>query len=207
MKKQAMKSRLLIVLLLVLVLFCSEAYAWGGGRGGWGGRGYHYYNGGRWYQHGWFWCDTAVAALTMGALVDNLPTRYTTIVYRGVPYYYADGYYYNVYPNGGYVVVQPPVMAQPVMAQPVMAQPVMAQPVVAMPQQAVAQAPSAPTVQMSQPQAAQPSDMVTINIPSSKGGYTPVTLKKAGQGYLGPQGEYYSENPTVEELKALYSGK
>ncbi len=33
---------------------------------------------------------------------------------------------------------------------------------------------------------------------------TAVTLKRAGTGYVGPQGEYYSDNPTVEQLKVLY---
>lgn len=202
--KQISKSRVLIVLCLILALACSEAYAWGGGRG-WGGRGYHYYNGGRWYQHGWFWFDTAVAALTLGALVDTLPPRYNTVVYSGVPYYYADGYYYRPYNYGGYVVVAPPVMAQPVVMQ--QQAPVVMQqqaPVVMQQQTPVAQAPQ-PII--TQPQVAQASDIVTINIPSSKGGYASVALKKAGDGYVGPQGEYYSENPTVEQLKTLYGGK
>lgn len=185
--KQILKFRVLIVLCLVLALACSQAYAWGGGHGG--GRGYHYYRGGTWYRHGWFWFDTAVAALTIGALVDSLPPRYTTVVYSGVPYYYSGGYYYRPYDYGGYMVVAPPVVAQPVVVQ---------QPA------PVFEAPQPPAVQ---PQAAQASDTVTVNIPNARGGYTPVTLKKAGNGYVGPQGEYYSENPTVEQLKTLYGGK
>lgn len=183
--KQIIKFRVLIILCLVLALACSEAYAWDGGRGGHGGgRGYHYYRDGRWYRHGWFWFDTAITALTVGALIDSLPPRYTTVVYSGAPYYYADGYYYRPYPYGGYVVVQPPVMVQPVTVVP--------------------QVPAAPAVQ---PPVEQPPDTVTINIPNSRGGYTQVTLKKAGNGYVGPQGEYYSEHPTVEQLKTLYGGK
>jgi hypothetical protein len=190
--KRISKSRVLIVLCLVLALACSEAYAWEGGHGG--GRGYHYYRGGHWYRHGWFWFDTAVAALTIGALVESLPPRYTTVVYSGMPYYYADGYYYRPYGYGGYMVVQPPIMAQPVMAQPVVVQQ----------QISVAEPAQQP---MAQPQGAQVSDSVTINIPNSRGGYTSVTLKRAGSGYVGPQGEYYSEHPTVEQLKTLYGGK
>ncbi len=37
-----------------------------------------------------------------------------------------------------------------------------------------------------------------------RGGYTAITLKKWGNGFIGPQGEYYSEHPTVEQLKTLY---
>ena len=190
MKKQILKFQVLIVLYLVLALACSDAYARGGHHGGgghYGGRGWNYYDDGRWYQHGWFWADTVVTALAIGALVESLPPRYNTVVYTGVPYYYADGYYYRPYDYGGYVVVAPPVMAPPA---------------VVVPQQApIVQAPAG------QPQGAQASNMVTINIPNSKGGYTPVTLQKAGGGYIGPQGEYYSENPTVEQLKTLYGGK
>ena len=178
MLKQILKYRVVIILCLVLVLCSSEAFAWGGGR--YGG---HYYRGGRWYRHGWLGFDIAVAALTVGALVDSLPPRYTTVVIGGVPYYYYDNYYYRPCPSG-YVVVPPPVMTQP-MVMPEAVQPVMV------------------TTPAAQPQAQTP-DIVTINIPNSRGGYTAITLKKSGNGFIGPQGEYYSEHPTVEELKTLY---
>ena len=48
------------------------------------------------------------------------------------------------------------------------------------------------------------SESVVINIPNSNGSYTQVTLTKSGDGYIGPQGEYYTGHPTVEELKVLY---
>ena len=70
-------------------------------------------------------------------------------------------------------------------------------------QEAPAEAPS-----NEQPAAAQPksasSDTSTINIPTSKGGFTPVRLVKHKNGYIGPQGEFYSGHPTVAALKALY---
>ena len=43
-----------------------------------------------------------------------------------------------------------------------------------------------------------------INIPNSKGGFTPVRLIKHKNGYIGPQGEFYAGHPTVDALKALY---
>jgi len=49
-----------------------------------------------------------------------------------------------------------------------------------------------------------PEGQVTIYIPNASGGYTSVILKKAGNGYIGPQGELYPEHPTVEQLQALY---
>lgn len=48
------------------------------------------------------------------------------------------------------------------------------------------------------------ADTITINIPNKKDGYTPVTLKKSGNGYIGPQGEYYPEFPKVSQLEAIY---
>ncbi|MDD5618155.1 MAG: hypothetical protein PHG69_03595 [Candidatus Omnitrophica bacterium] len=58
-------------------------------------------------------------------------------------------------------------------------------------------------VPSTQPQT-ESSGIITINVPNSKGGYTPVRLTKYKDGYLGPQGEYYPGSPTVEQLKALY---
>lgn len=45
---------------------------------------------------------------------------------------------------------------------------------------------------------------IVVNIPNSRGGYTAVTLTRRGTGYVGPQGEYYEGNPTVDQLRALY---
>ncbi|MDP2922974.1 MAG: hypothetical protein Q8O30_04560 [Candidatus Omnitrophota bacterium] len=45
---------------------------------------------------------------------------------------------------------------------------------------------------------------ITINVPNSKGGYTQVQLTRYKDGYLGPQGEYYPGNPSIDQLKALY---
>jgi len=50
-----------------------------------------------------------------------------------------------------------------------------------------------------------PSDQITVNIPDKwGGGYTSVVLKRSGKGYVGPQGEYYTEFPTVAELEVMY---
>ncbi len=47
-------------------------------------------------------------------------------------------------------------------------------------------------------------ETITINVPNSNGSFAPVTLVKQGNGYIGPQGEYYAGNPTIDQLKALY---
>ncbi len=50
----------------------------------------------------------------------------------------------------------------------------------------------------------QQSEVVNINVPNSNGGYTPVKLTRHGQGYVGPQGEYYEGYPSIDQLKVLY---
>jgi len=92
--------------------------------------------------------------------------------------------YYRPCPEG-YVVVPAPVITQPIVVAPPPPQPVFVN----------------TPAPIGQPQS---PDMVTINIPNSRGGYTAITLRKSGNGYIGPQGEYYSENPTVDQLKTLY---
>ena len=47
-------------------------------------------------------------------------------------------------------------------------------------------------------------DTVTVNVPNSNGGYTAVVLKRSGNGYVGPQGEYYDQIPTTAQLQAMY---
>ena len=187
------KFWIITVLCLAFALSCQDAFARNGGgkggsarrKGGFAGRrGRYYYRGGGWYRHGWLGGDILFSALAIGALVDSLPPRYTTVVYEGAPYYYCDGYYYRPDPSGGYVVVQPPVVVQPVVAAP---------------------APPPAAAPAAQPKAqTQLPETLVVNIPDSKGGYTKVTLKKSGDGFIGPQGEYYQGHPTVEQLKTLY---
>jgi hypothetical protein len=47
-------------------------------------------------------------------------------------------------------------------------------------------------------------ETITINVPNTNGSYTSVTLVKRNNGYVGPQGEYYPEHPSVEQLRVLY---
>ena len=47
-------------------------------------------------------------------------------------------------------------------------------------------------------------ETITIYIPNSQGSYVPVVLAKQDNGYIGPQGEFYPGNPTVEQLRLLY---
>jgi len=181
MSNKVMKNKFLVImgLCLTLTLSCSDAFAWGGHGGGHGGgRSYHYRDG-RWYGRGWFGFDVAVAALTIGAVVESLPFGYRTVVVAGQPYYYYDGYYYRSYPYG-YVVVPAPVVPAPVVT------------------------PVYTPVPVVTPVQASSDKIITINIPNRNGTYTPVSLIKSNTGYLGPQGEYYEGHPNVDQLRALY---
>jgi len=50
-------------------------------------------------------------------------------------------------------------------------------------------------------------EVFTVNIPLSGGGYKAVVIKRDGEGFQGPQGEFYSEFPRVEQLKVMYANK
>ena len=138
----------------------------------------------------------------VGAVIPALPPGYTTVISNGVPYYYFGYTYYTPAPNG-YVVVAPPVAP---------AIPQVVQPVVAVASAPVAQpvAVSAATVRP----ALYPSkeeelnrDVYEIYIPNGNGSYTSVTLRKTEKGFLGPQGEFYEDHPTIEQLRERYAKK
>jgi len=107
--------------------------------------------------------------------VKVLPGGHRTFRVRGQTYYYCDNIYYRACPSG-YIVVSPPEAIPAAMVL-------------------------SPAVQELQNL---PGQAVTIHVPNANGSYTPVRLVKQDEGYIGPQGEYYVGNPTVEQLKALY---
>jgi hypothetical protein len=185
MRNRILRNKFLVAVVLcsALALSSTDAFAWDGGHGGRGGHdgrgggGRYYYRGDRWYRSGSFWFGAGVTALAIGAIASSLPPRHETIIVGGVPYYYYGNEYFRPCPTG-YVVVPPPVPAPVVVSAPLNAP--FAQPLV------------------------QGAETVVVNIPNSNGSYTAVTLIKRGNGYVGPQGEYYPENPTVEQLKTMY---
>jgi hypothetical protein len=75
------------------------------------------------------------------------------------------------------------------------------------PQQVIVEQPA--QVIVAQPAQVIPSttysgDTVTVNVPNSNGGYTAVVLRRSGNGYVGPQGEYYDQVPSTAQLQAMY---
>lgn len=61
-----------------------------------------------------------------------------------------------------------------------------------------------PAPVVSAPTTTYSGDTVTINVPNNNGGYTAVVLKRSGNGFVGPQGEYYDQIPTTAQLQAMY---
>jgi hypothetical protein len=115
-----------------------------------------------------------------------------TVIWAGIPYYYYGGIYYR--PLGDELVAATP-SADP---EPTAAAP-------APEDESSASDQSVETTPDNSPEpTGQPSDTVTVNIPNDAGGYSPVKLVKVDNGYIGPQGEFYPDNPTVAELKVLY---
>lgn len=183
-----LKNKLFVIIIccLVLALSCSNAFAWGH-------RGY-YWHGDRWWGPGWFGFDVAVSALAIGAMVEALPRGYATVVVNGAPYYYYDNVYYRPY-AGGYVVVQEPINTYQVVQSPGVVE--SAAPVVQT-QATVAESTASYGI------SANTEEEFTVNIPNARGGYTPVTLRRSGNGFIGPQGEFYPEFPKISLLKVMY---
>jgi len=207
------------VLALTLFAFSRLSYAdWSVGVNV-GGPGYHhddrhFY---RWHEHPHY-----------GLHIGFLPAGYFTIWAGGTRYYYYDGLYYTYVGHGDYMLVDPPVGAyvnaippdfQPVSINgriyytdngvyyiltqhhgyKVVAAPVVyAQP----PVQVVVSQPV--TTVVAAPVAVYAQDTFPIDIPNSNGGHTTVVIKKSGNGYVGPQGEFYATFPKVAQLKAMY---
>ena len=189
------------VFILISLLCSSSAYAWFWGGDGHGrGRGYPRYErypygtlemvlphgciaigfGGHryFYNAGLFYLESdhryVVVPPPAGVVVYGIPDGWHQVVIDGVLYYTYNGIYYTRVPQG-YQVVQPPT------------------------QVIVEQATVTANLGVDQPQ-----QEFTVNIPNSRGGYVPVLIKKFGNGFVGPQGEFYAEFPKVAHLQAMY---
>ena len=107
---------LIIVFSFISFSGCYEGYYREGNRGyvrGDNGEERHYYRDGNWNRRDPSGLDVVVSALAIGALIESLPPRHTTVIHKGGPYYRDDRYYYQRRPQGGYVVVPEPVNVRP----------------------------------------------------------------------------------------------
>jgi len=122
----------------------------------------------------------------IGAYVSAIPPDFQPVIINGRTYYTDNGIYYVLTPRGYKVVHQPMVYSQPV--------------IVEQPQQVVV---TEPVTVVQAPVYAQ--DTFPVNVPNNSGGYTSIVIKKSGNGYVGPQGEFYATFPSVAQLKAMYA--
>ena len=197
---------ILLVLIIIIIALPTNSYSWGreGFHHGYYYRGYHHWG----YYHGyypyWFfphgyiiitlgdvpyyywggyyylYDDPAFVMVTppVGAVIGTVPDNYEQIIINGQTYYTYNGTYYKKVENG-YQIVTPPVIVS------------------------TNKAPATKDQGKNINQNTTPESF-TVNIPNSKGGYTPVIIKRSGTGFVGPQGEYYKEFPSVAQLKAMY---
>ena len=148
-----------------------------------GGARYYYYDG---LYYTYAGGDYVLVNPPMGAYVSVIPSDFQPVIINGITYYTDSGVYYILTRHHGYQVVAAPVVyAQP--QQVVVTQPVTTQ---------------FPSAVVAAPMAIQ--DTFTVNVPNNSGGYSAVVIKRSGNGYVGPQGEFYSEFPKVAQLKVMY---
>jgi hypothetical protein len=158
----------------------------------------YYYSEGVFYQRR---ANTyIVVPAPVGAVVTTVPTAAQVIVVDGVPYYTVNNVTY-MYTSYGYQVVPQPTIVQTVVQPSVVVVPNTA----AVTQPASAAAVKTVETTASAASTANTEDSFSVNIPNSKGTYTPVTLKRSGNGFVGPQGEYYPQFPSIEQLKVMYA--
>lgn len=193
----------------------------------------YYHHGDRYYHRsGWWWVGAATT-LAVGSVLASLPRGYAVIYVNGLPYYYYDGLYYKQCPQG-YAVVRAPMGAvvttipeghPPVVIDGVsyyaindamyMSTPAGYQVVPQIPMAQAAPAQPAPVstqpmppvqqIEGTQPAPAAPTkNTINVKIPNSKGGYDYIPLQRKGNGYVGPQGEYYERIPDASQLKVMY---
>lgn len=125
-----------------------------------------------------------VISAPIGAIVTSIPQGVQPVIVDGVAYYNINGVTYMYTPQGYQVVPQPKTIV--------------------IKNYTVEQKASTNITAAKGTVASNSEESFTVNIPNSKDGYTAVTLKRSGNGFTGPQGEYYTEFPKIEQLKVMY---
>jgi hypothetical protein len=126
------------------------------------------------YLEGTYYRETpsgyVIVSAPRGAMIPLLPERNKVIVYDNTDYYYYNSAYYVKQPSGYAVVTPPPSVVSS----------------------------NAPAVEA-------PEKTIVVTVPNPNGSYMPVTLQKYSDGYVGPNGEFYPDYPTIDQLKTMYS--
>jgi hypothetical protein len=129
------------------------------------------------------------------------PNEYYSVGVGGRNYYYDDGVYYNNV-GGDYVVVSPPAGAL-VTTIPSDFHPLVINGTTYYTDNGVYYAYTSSGYQVVPAPVVQNTPF-TVNVPTHSGGYVSITLKRSGNGYVGPQGEFYSVFPKVSDLQIVY---
>ena len=183
--KITLKAVFVFLFLSLLIIRPTPSYAYGHGGGHWHGHGYGYVgiNLGVWpspyyYDPYYYPYYPYYADPYYPAYAVVASSSYQPVVVNGATYYVNNGVYY-VYTQYGYQAVAAPVG-------------------VTVPAVQTATITAAPVTSVGI------DDSFVVNIPNNKGGYTAVVLKRSGNGFIGPQGEFYSEFPKVSQLQVMY---
>ena len=146
------------------------------------GREYYYYQGYFYRKHT---RGYVVVAAPFGILVPNLPHGYKKVVVDGKRFYYYNGVFF-IKEVGGYQVVPDPLY-----------------PSVPLPRE-VTVFKDAPVLDPAGETTLQTAGHYTVHIPNANGTFTAVTLSRLGEGFIGPQGEFYESFPEIELLQFMY---
>lgn len=180
--KSLLKVILMVLVFGVTVQKAEASLGWND-QGRWGHRGRHYDGGGhhhrhhRHHRHGYHHQPYFHPTVIF-------PSKYVTVIIGGRTYYRCDGRYYRRH-RGEYIVVDPSFDHDD-------------------DHHFVSHGREKRNKSYAKVDIDDDTDSFTVNVPRSYGGYQGVVLTKKGRGFVGPQGEFYSEFPSVEQLKEMY---
>ncbi len=138
-----------------------------------------------------------------GLHVSFIPERHFSIRVGGAIYYYYDGVYYSGI-GREYVIVHPPVGAV-VYTIPPDFRPVVINGVTYYTDNGIFYRNTSQGFEVVAPPAvANQPESFTVNVPYFNGTYVSIVIRKSGNGYVGPKGEFYPKFPNVSQLKAIY---
>lgn len=146
-------------------------------------------------------------------MVKRLPSYHERISIHGISYYYQNGFFYRQ-ASSGYVLINAPV-GSVVPRVPHDCQTIILNGVayyvydnvyyVRQPSGYMVVETPALYTPATEVKVKTSTHSYVVNVPNANGSYTPVVIKKEGSAYIGPHGEYYSQSPTIEQLKVMYA--
>ena len=115
-----------------------------------------------------------VVSAPIGACLRRLPRGYQRIYVDHNPYYTYNGVYYERTPQG-YVVIESPYSKH-----------------------------AHKKKYKKKVHREEYKDEISLKVRNRNGDYISIIIRPEGDGYVGPQGEYYDEFPKIDHLKVIY---